>query len=67
MIKIVTRKTNLTNYCCGKSHIINKIDLLINNQKNYKSFDYYSDKACEVCGHNNLKYIYIRKNNREIK
>jgi hypothetical protein len=67
MIKIKTRKTNLINYCCGKSHKINKIDLLINNQKNYKSFDYYSDKDCEVCGHNNIKFFVLDKNNKGIK
>ena len=67
MIKIVKRKTNIVNYCCTKSHKINEISLLIIDQRNYKSFDYYSDKACEVCGHDNIKYFVIRKNNKEIK
>ena len=67
MIKIKTRNTNLINYCCNKSYKISKIDLLINNLVILKSFDYYSDKACEVCGQNNLKYFVIRKNNKEIK
>jgi hypothetical protein len=67
MIKIIKRKTNIVNYCCTKSHKINEISLLVIDQRNYKSFDYYSDKACKVCGHNNIKYFVIRKNNKEIK
>jgi hypothetical protein len=67
MIKIKTRKTNLINYCCGKSHKINKIDLLINNQRHFKYFDYYSDTVCEICGHNNIKFFVLRKNNGVIK
>jgi len=67
MIKIIKRKTNIVNYCCTISHKINEISLLVIDQRNYKSFDYYSDTACEVCGHNNIKYFVIRKNNKEIK
>jgi hypothetical protein len=63
MIKIVTRNTNKNSYCCNKSYKINKIDLLINNQDNYKSFDYYSDTACDNCGDNHLKFFIIKKKN----
>ena len=67
MIKIVTRNVNKTIYCCNNSYKINKIDLLIKNQDNYKSYDYYSDIECDNCGNNNLKFFIIKKNNGDME
>jgi len=66
MIKYISRDVNKIGYCCKRHYKINKIDLLVNDMKSYKSFDYYADNSCSVCGDNGLKFFTIDRDNGDM-